>query len=61
VVSGKVYAASGEGTIVVLSAGDNLVVLARNSLGEEIFSTPAVAAGTLYVRTVRQLYAFGNK
>lgn len=60
-VSGKVYAASGEGTIVVLSAGDNLVVLARNSLGEEIFSTPAVAAGTLYVRTVRQLYAFGGK
>ena len=60
-VGSKIYVASGEGTIVVLSAGDNLNVLARNSLGEEIFSTPAVAAGTLYVRTVRQLYAFGGK
>jgi len=60
-INGKIYVASGEGTVVVLAGGDKLEVLARNDLREEIFSTPAVAAGTLYVRTVKRLYAFGDK
>jgi hypothetical protein len=28
---------------------------------EEIFATPAVSGGTLYVRTGGHLYAFGGK
>jgi outer membrane protein assembly factor BamB len=59
--NGRVYIASGEGTVVVLAAGDKPDVIARNELREEIFSTPAVAAGTLYVRTSGNLYAFGEK
>ncbi len=60
-INGKIYVASGEGTVVVLAGGDKLEVLARNELREEVYSTPAVAAGTLYVRTVKGLYAFGDK
>ena len=60
-VNGKIYIASGEGTVVVLSDGDKFEVLARNDLQEEIFATPAAAAGTLYVRTAKHLYAFGGK
>ncbi len=59
--NGKVYVASGEGTVVVLSAADQLEVLARNDLREEIFATPAVAGGRIYVRAAHQLYAFGDE
>jgi outer membrane protein assembly factor BamB len=57
--AGRVYAASGEGTVVVLAAGkDELKVLARNALGEEVVASPAIAGKVLFVRTVRNLYAF---
>ncbi|MGH9721244.1 MAG: PQQ-binding-like beta-propeller repeat protein, partial [Bryobacteraceae bacterium] len=58
---GRIFAASGEGTVVVFAAGDKLEVLARNELKEDIYATPAAAGNVLYVRTARRLYAFGNK
>jgi hypothetical protein len=58
---GKVYAASGKGVMAVLEAGDTFKVLARNDLREPIMATPAIADGTVYVRTEKHLYAFGNK
>lgn len=57
--NGRVYAASDAGVVVVIEAQDTLQVLARNDLGEPIWATPAVADGTLYVRTTAHLYAFG--
>ena len=42
-------------------AGDRLEVLARNDLAEPVFATPAIADGTLYVRTNRHLWAFRNE
>jgi outer membrane protein assembly factor BamB len=59
-VDGKVYMASQEGKVVVLQAGGDWEILAVNDLGEEIYATPAVAGGRLYVRTRAALYAFGN-
>ena len=56
--NGKIYLASGEGTVSVLAPGAEFKVAARNDLGEPIYATPAIAAGTLYVRTVGHLYAF---
>ena len=56
-----VYVASQKGTIVVLKAGDTFQVLARNVLGEQIFATPALLDGTLYVRTEKHLMAFGGE
>lgn len=56
--NGKIYLASGDGTVSVLAPGDEFKVAARNDLGEPIYATPAIAAGTLYVRTVGHLYAF---
>ena len=48
--------------ITVLAAGaDDLKVLARNEIGEDIIATPAVAHDVIYVRTLRALYAFGER
>jgi hypothetical protein len=43
-----------------MSAGDQLEVLARNDLGEQLFATPAVIGNVIYVRTPTLLYAFSN-
>jgi outer membrane protein assembly factor BamB len=56
--NGKLYIASAEGTVTVLATGDEFKVVAKNDLGEPIYATPAVADGTLYVRTTGHLYAF---
>ena len=57
---GKIFAASRNGVVVVLAAGDDLKVLARNDLGELIAATPALVDGKIYVRTEKHLYAFGE-
>jgi outer membrane protein assembly factor BamB len=56
----KVYIASAEGVVVVLDAGEELKVLARNQLDSPILATPALVDGKIYVRTEGHLYAFGN-
>jgi outer membrane protein assembly factor BamB len=56
---GKIFLASHKGVVTVLRAGGNQEVLASNALDEEIFATPAIADGRLYVRTVAALYCFG--
>ncbi len=58
---GRIYLCSRTGVIVVVEAGDKLRILERNSLGEPIYATPAIAGGNLYVRTTARLYAFGDK
>ena len=57
---GMIYLASEKGVVLVLAAGENLKVLARNDLREPIMATPAIVEGKLYVRTAGHLYAFGN-
>jgi outer membrane protein assembly factor BamB len=57
---GRIYAASDAGTVVVFEARDTLEVVARNELEEPILATPAIVDGTIYVRTLSHLYAFGS-
>jgi outer membrane protein assembly factor BamB len=57
---GRIYIASRKGIITVFKAGDTLEVLAKNGLKEPIFATPAVVDNKLYVRTVKDMYAFGE-
>jgi outer membrane protein assembly factor BamB len=56
----KIYVASEEGVVVVLDGGEELKVLARNKLDEQILATPAIVDGKIYVRTESHLYAFGR-
>jgi outer membrane protein assembly factor BamB len=56
----KIYIASAEGEVVVLNAGDELTVLARNKFDGGIMATPAVVDGKIYVRTDTHVYALGE-
>ncbi len=57
---GRIYVASQRGVVVVLAAGDQFKVLARNDLGESVMSSPAVVDGRIYLRTEKHLYCFGE-
>jgi len=57
---GKVYLISQDGTVSVVKATGEWDVLAVNSLGDEVFATPAIDEGKLYIRTKSTLYCFGK-
>ena len=57
----KIYIASETGKVSVLTAKGNWEVLSTIDLGEEIYATPAIADGRIYLRTASALYAFGSR
>ncbi len=61
-INGNIYASSQQGDVYVIAADPTgFKLISRNSLGETIMATPAVANGTLYVRTQSHLYGFATK
>ena len=60
IVDGKVYLGDEDGDIVVfeLSAKKNL--LAENSVGDSVYSTPVVEGNVLYISTRSRLIAIGK-
>jgi outer membrane protein assembly factor BamB len=58
---GKVFLISQDGTVSVVKAAGEWDVLAVNALGDEVFATPAIAGGKIYLRTKSALYCFGNQ
>jgi outer membrane protein assembly factor BamB len=56
----KIFMISESGKVTVLKAGAQWEILAVNDLDEEVWATPAIASGTIYVRTRTALYAFGQ-
>jgi outer membrane protein assembly factor BamB len=57
---GKVWLISQDGTVSVVEAKGEWEVLSVNALGDEVFATPAIADGRLYIRTQSMLYCFGR-
>jgi outer membrane protein assembly factor BamB len=53
---GRIYLLSEDGDTFVLRDGDKYDEIAKNSLGEMSFATPAPAPGTLFIRTQTKLY-----
>jgi len=58
---GRLYAMSDDGEAVAVAAGRKFEVLGRTALGEPSRSTPAVAGGRIFFRTLTHLVAVGNK
>jgi outer membrane protein assembly factor BamB len=54
---GRIYVPAEAGEILVLKAGRSFELLARNDMGESCLATPAIAGGTLFVRTRGHVYA----
>ena len=56
-VSGKLYLATEDGDVVVVKMGEQYEVLATNTLTDQMFiATPAVAGGSMYLRSQEALY-----
>ena len=54
--NGKVFALSEDGDTFVFQSGPEFKVLGKNSLNEMALATPAVAGGSLVIRTASKLY-----
>jgi len=59
--NGKIFALSEDGDTFVMQAGPDFKVLGKNSLGELALATPAIANGSLIVRTASHLYRIGRQ
>jgi outer membrane protein assembly factor BamB len=57
---GKVYFASQSGDVTVVRVEPDWQVVCRARFGEEIFATPAIVDGRVYLRTTGHLYCFGK-
>jgi hypothetical protein len=57
---GKLYVASEDGEIYVLTAGPGLTQIAKNDMKEVIMATPAISDGVIVVRTLGHLYGIGQ-
>jgi len=57
--NGKIFALSEDGDTFVIQAGPEFKVLGKNSLDEMCMATPAVARGSLIIRTATKLYRIG--
>jgi len=57
---GKILIASEEGKVTVLKAGAAWEVMQINDLEEGCYATPALADGSIYLRTNDALYRFGG-
>ncbi len=57
---GKVFAADETGEVSVISPGADWSVIRTNSMGEEIWATPVIMDGRLFVRTRGTLYCFAR-
>jgi outer membrane protein assembly factor BamB len=54
---GRLYLAAEGGEVIVLKAGRAFEVLSRNDMGEPLMATPAISAGTLFIRGAGHVYA----
>jgi outer membrane protein assembly factor BamB len=56
---GRLYFSSEEGKVAVVRPGRDWELIQLNDLQEEIFATPALSAGKIFIRTAEALYCFG--
>ena len=57
---GKIWLASQDGTISIVSAKGDWEMIQVNTLDDEVFATPVPADGELFIRTRSALYNFGK-
>lgn len=58
---GLVYMPNDEGIITVIKPGPTFETVAKNSMGEKMFTSPAISNGRIYLRGVNHLFCIGTK
>ncbi len=59
--NGKLFAVSEDGDTFVIKAGAEYQLLRKNKLDEMVMATPAIADGSLFIRTAAGLYRIGKR
>jgi outer membrane protein assembly factor BamB len=59
-VDGKIYAVANDGSAYVFEAAPKFKLLAKNTIGEPVSSTPAVADNHLFIRGREHLFCIGK-
>jgi outer membrane protein assembly factor BamB len=59
-IDGKIYAFDEKGDVYVFPAATTFKLLAKNSVGERILATPAVADNRLFIRGEEHLFCIGK-
>lgn len=57
---GKVYFVSETGEVIVLKAGRQPQVIARNDIGERLMASPAISNGQIFLRSDGSIFAIGK-
>ena len=60
-VDGRVYFTADDGTTFVLKASEEYEVLAKNPLGQPVFSSPAFSDGEIFIRGSKTLFCISAK
>jgi outer membrane protein assembly factor BamB len=58
---GKIYFVSETGETIVVKAGREPQVLARNDIGERLIASPAISNGQIFIRSDDRLFAIGKR
>ena len=61
ITDGKLYVIDDDGKVFVLATSKEFRILGNNPLGERTRSTPAVAEGRIYFRTLSHLISLGGR
>jgi outer membrane protein assembly factor BamB len=59
-IDGKIYAVTERGDVYVFAAATSFKLLAKNSVGEPVLATPAVADNRLFIRGENHLFCIGK-
>ena len=59
--NGKLFLLSEDGETYVVEAGSEFNILHKNSLNEMTLATPAIARGSLFIRTQSKLYRIAKE
>jgi len=59
-VGGRILMTSEDGDTFVIKAGPKHEVLGTNSVGEPVYTTPAISNGKIYIRGEKHLFAIGS-
>lgn len=58
--NGLLYFCADEGITFVVKAGPKFDLVASNDLGENIYASPAISQGQIFLRAARHLYCIGS-